>query len=175
MQKARGYMSLELRNFTQDDLHYLEKWRSEIDSDKYMSRAQPMSFNGKFTCSNSDFAWYIIVSNGVDVGTVWLERKQLRKDLVILGIIIGNRNSLGKGIGKEAIIAVIKKAQPVLGFTKVRLHVRKNNTRAIACYRKCDFIVTGTGEKLMEDGRRIAFHRMEIELSGNGKFHPDSE
>lgn len=168
-------MSLKLRDFTQDDLHYLEKWRSAIDSERYMSRVQPMSFSGEFTCSSSDFVWYVIVSNGVDVGTVWLERKQLRKDLVLLGIIIGNRDVFGKGIGKQAIIAAVKKARPVLDFTKVRLHVRKNNERAIACYRKCGFIMTGSGEKLMEDGRRIAFHRMEIELSGNGKFHPDSE
>lgn len=50
---------------------------------------------------------------------------------------------LGRGIGRETTELVLDHAFTVLGLHRVDLRVLAFNARAIACYRKCGFVVEG--------------------------------
>lgn len=158
-------MELTLRRFTESDLHHLPSWSEEIGSDQYMERLRPVSFDSSgFEGWGRDYAWYVICADGQDIGCVWIESRRTNGAIGILGIMIGRGEFLGRGLGRAAIEAAIPAARELLGFDVVRLHVRQSNLRAIACYGKCGFVVTGEGAKPYEDGDKIPFYRMELFL-----------
>jgi RimJ/RimL family protein N-acetyltransferase len=158
-------MELTLRRFTEDDLQYLPSWREEIGSDRYMERLRPVSFDSSgFEGWGRDYVWSVICADGRDVGCIWIESRRNNSSIGILGIIIGRSGFLGRGLGRAAIEAAIPAAREMLGFDVVRLHVRRSNLRAIACYGKCGFVVTGEGAKPYEDGDKVPFYRMELFL-----------
>lgn len=53
---------------------------------------------------------------------------------------IYNPELLGKGLGTEVTMAVLRYAFEVLGLHRVDLRVLEYNKRAIACYQKCGFV-----------------------------------
>lgn len=57
-------------------------------------------------------------------------------------IIIGEKGYWGKGYGTEAIRMLLQKAR-LAHISKIFLEVRPTNTRAIAAYKKSDFVETG--------------------------------
>ena len=67
--------------------------------------------------------WKIVIVDGVEVGTVWAERKP----------------------GKPNVRAIA-------GDVLIQLNVRSSNTRAIACYKKCGFVAIASAEKMDSDG-----------------------
>lgn len=157
-------MAVSLRQFEPEDLAVYERWRAEINAGQYMSRFWPRTFEGQEVERPGLYAWYVIVFDGVDVGTVWLEKDRPRDTVATLGILIGRRERLGTGIGREAIRLAIAQARERLGFDTVRLNVRETNGRAIACYRRCGFEVIRRGRKLNPQGEEIAFFEMRLRL-----------
>ena len=121
-------------------------------------------FPGKFTGRNIDddnFAWEVIVHDGRDIGTIWLEKDGSDCDVSILGILIGEEGHWGRGIGREAIALMIREARGKLSFETVRLNVRRDNKRAISCYKSCGFRIIKEGSKTGDKGERIDFFTME--------------
>lgn len=156
-------MKVALRRFLAEDLPALDSWRSDIDSDRYMERLSPASFDSSgFEGWGLDYVWYMISVDGTDVGGIWFDSKRTNRSIAVMGIVIGRTDSLGRGIGRIAISQAIPAARKILGFDTVRLHVRQTNSRAMACYRKCGFVVTGEGAKLLEDRGKVPFFRMEL-------------
>ena len=155
-----------LRDTGPHDLESIEAWGRAIDYERYMSRLSPLCFDGSFESRNVDFVWYVIaLEDGCEVGTVWLERKPFQKGIGVLGILIGDNRLFDRGIGRAAVRRTIGLAARKLGVTLIRLHVRRSNLRAIACYRRCGFSITGSARATIADGRRIPFHRMELDLA----------
>ena len=158
-------MNLSLRPFISDDIEVCQKWAEAIAFQQYQSRYTPRSFNvedGSFDavlCS-----WYIIVVDGEDVGTVWLEKETPEDEVVVLGIMLGREDRFGKGIGRQAIRQAIRQAHDQLAFRLVELHVRAENARAIACYQRCGFVVVREGTKLGENGCPVPFLTMKLDL-----------
>jgi RimJ/RimL family protein N-acetyltransferase len=87
--------------------------------------------------------------------------------------MIGKENYFGKGIGKEAISLAINRSQQYLSFNKVYLNVRKTNIRAIRCYTKYGFCISGEGEKIVSEGQKIEFFSMilDVEKVQSKVFH----
>jgi RimJ/RimL family protein N-acetyltransferase len=159
-------MIITLKPFTTDDLEQYAAWRKGIDASRYMSRWFPSFFNGRTVEENPFFRWYVIIYEGTDVGTVWLEREKAEEDVVRLGILLGREDIFGRGIGREAIRQAIRITQPEPGFKKVRLGVRKSNFRAIGCYKVCGFRIIDQGEKVDDQGQRIEYLTMEKVQNG---------
>jgi len=158
-------MRTSLRRFEESDLPSLERWRAEIDSDRYMERLSPVSFDSSgFEGWGLDYVWYAIEVDGSTVGGIWFDIKRNDRSIGVMGIVIGRAESLGRGIGRRAIAKAIPAARRILGFDTVRLHVRRTNPRAISCYLGCGFVVTGEGSKLLEDRGKVPFYRMELYL-----------
>jgi RimJ/RimL family protein N-acetyltransferase len=109
--------------------------------------------------------WYVIVVDGEDVGTIWLERSGQQDAVATLGVFIGRRGRLGIGIGRQVIPLAIQRARKALEFETVQLHVRTANVRAIACYEKCGFEVVDQGSKVGAEGEEIDYLKMQLCLS----------
>ncbi len=118
--------SIALRDALEVDIPLIEMWAQAIDSGQYMSRHLPQLLR--------TLLWKIIIVDGTDIGTTWIERREGIPDAVFLGIFIGQRSALGKGIGRAAITALIDEVWRIFGDVTIRLHVRQSNARAIACY-----------------------------------------
>lgn len=85
--------------------------------------------------------WYYIKQDGKYIGSVWLEKIHASDDYATLGIFIAYDKYRNKGLGVQAIKAIISQAEPP-DIKEIRLHVRENNHRAIACYHKIGFTDT---------------------------------
>jgi RimJ/RimL family protein N-acetyltransferase len=92
-------MQISLRPFAMQDLPQYERWQEEIHASQYMTRFYPHAFNEEGSTFSDLYRWYIILANGEQVGTVWLEKGYLNDEVATLGILIGVRDHLGKGIG----------------------------------------------------------------------------
>lgn len=145
---------VSLRDFGEADRPRLEEWARRIDSESYMSRHSPHV--------EACLLWCVIEAQGNDAGTVWLERATEPGE-AILGILIGDPHLFGQGIGRRAIQLAIAKARTLAPLRVIRLHVRDDNARAIACYEHCGFQVVASGTR-ERGGRRYGFLRMEKRL-----------
>ncbi|MFM0430493.1 GNAT family N-acetyltransferase [Paraburkholderia aspalathi] len=96
--------------------------------------------------------WKIVIVDGVETGTAWVECKAGLPNVVFLGILIGQSELLGKGIGRAVIGDVIADVRAIAGDVAIQLNVRCSNARAIACYKKCGFVQIASGEKAGRDG-----------------------
>lgn len=139
-------MNIALREFQEVDIQRLEDWVRRIDSGKYMSHHRPSLREATVNDPRLGVFWYVIVESGTDVGTIWLEPATQPGELV-LGILLGDESFFGRGIGSKAIALAVERARGVGRYRAVRLNVRSNNTRAIACYQKAGFILAKTGVK----------------------------
>ncbi len=155
-------MDVELRPFTDADLAACERWKSAIDIRKFMSRSAPFRFNGAVDEFGAEYRWFVIVADGREVGTIWFDREPEDANAVRLSLFLGDEAYAGKGIGRQAIELGIGACRGWFQFGHVRLHVRVNNRRAIACYLACGFRETGRGTKTTADGV-IEFLTMERE------------
>jgi RimJ/RimL family protein N-acetyltransferase len=153
-----------LRPFTNADLVAYQRWKSTIDLGTFMSRCAPLGFRCSVDESGAEYRWFVIVAAGRDVGTIWLERERDDTDTARLGIFLSDESCCGKGIGRRAIDQAIALGRPSLQFTRVRLHVRLANARAIRCYRACGFLQIGRGTKRDKSGSTIDYLTMEKEV-----------
>lgn len=164
--------SISLRSFQTEDLQKLQTWAEDIDAHQYMSRIFPKHFDGYEVDNKEFFSWFVIVCDGSDVGSVWLEKENVMDDFVQLGIIIGYEEMFNKGIGRKAIEKAIRESKSMIPSSMVRLNVRRNNIRAQACYSACGFRVISQGVKKNDQGEKIEFLTMERAIP-NHAFHSD--
>ena len=158
-------MEISLRTFTLDDIPSLKQWAEKIQVEKYQSRIFPRAFNGcDFSGSEGLWAWYVILVDDEEAGTVWLEKETADSQEAILGIMLANEKYFGRGIGRQAVLQAIEQAQEPLGFCKVILSVRRDNTRAISSYKHCAFTITSQGIRVNEDGSQVPYYIMELNL-----------
>lgn len=162
-------MRISLRQVRIGDIPTIQNWYETIDGSHYTSRCSPREFDGKEGCKRETYVWYVIQTEEEDCGIIWLEKTAEAVDTAVLGIMLGQKTYFGKGIGPEAVRLAIPQALKELSFNKVRLHVRKTNSRAIRCYQKCGFFVCGAGRKQSADGQTVEFWEMVLELPLRGE------
>lgn len=153
-QRADQSMQIQRRSATEQDIPLIDAWANAIDAGRFMSRYLPDRLH--------KILWEIIVVDGVDIGTVWAETRPRLPDVIFLGILIGRSELFGKGGGRSVIRDVITEVPSLTGDVAIRLHVRRNNARAIACYTKCGFVEIASGEKIGRDGTLIPTITMQF-------------
>ena len=156
-------MNITFRQFRTDDLLLYENWRYEINVQHHMSNFYPPQFNGEIITRSNLYVWYVILVDGTEVGTIWLEKEKLHDRFVSLGIMIGHPDKLGIGLGQQVIPLAIELAHTKLRFEGVQLRVRKTNFRAIGCYKACGFRIIGEGTYTNKKGEEISFFEMHME------------
>lgn len=160
-------MNLSLRPFEKNDLPHLPVWSGAVGSYKYMQKVTPLNYStpADFKKWGKEFVWYAILLDGEAIGGVWVDRRRPGDSIGILGIIIGEPDVLGRGIGRRAISMAIECAVEILGVSRIRLTVRQANQRAVRSYRSVGFSVSGQGTTALPDGSSVPFFRMETEVS----------
>ncbi len=154
-------MNIGLRKFQQSDECLLANWARKINAPQYMSHIRPAISESFIENRNSKLAWYIIQKDGMDIGTVWVENLNKEPDTIKLGILLGDEQEFGKGVGKQAISLAIESTRKVIEFNKVILHVRSSNLRAIRCYLACGFAIVAEYDNTNAKGQSIRAFRME--------------
>ena len=99
-----------------------------------------------------------------DVGIIWLERAAPCDTIADLGILIGEPEYRGLAIGRRAIQLAEVLARSEWSIERVRLRVRKGNQRAISCYQKSGFEISGASDKQLGE-ERIGVFEMTHDLS----------
>lgn len=149
---------IKLREYRWDDLEALRGWVNDRDVTQYLSGIflyphtvhQTESYLKMMLEHTSEAKGFVIAEKDTDryIGQIdlikfdWVSRK------ATLGIVIGDKNLHGKGIGTEAITLLLDFAFNQLNLNKVDLTVRDYNLRGIRCYEKCGFVEEG---RLRED------------------------
>jgi RimJ/RimL family protein N-acetyltransferase len=79
------------------------------------------------------------------IGTTALTDRVSSKNGVsaLFRIVIGEKDTWGRGFGTEATRLVMEEAFEALGLNEVRLEVFSHNERAIATYKRVGFVVSG--------------------------------
>lgn len=155
-------MKSSLRAFTADDVQLLERSIREGDASRFMSRCLPHSFS-RGCWSDELTRWHMIVAEGCEIGTLWIERSSSSMIACDLGILIFDPTFRGRGFGAEAIRLAEQDAAACWGADLVRLRVRESNRYAISCYQRCGYQISATTLKEI-DGAPIRVLHMEHRL-----------
>lgn len=128
--RAYGGSRADIRPMSQDDA---ERWVRHV-------REHP-------------HAW--VVDAGGLIGSIRLDRVDLRDRRASLALGIEDRARLGQGLGTEAIRLVMRHAFETLGLHRLSVRVVAYNARAIRAYETCGFVVEGRErEAALVDGSR---------------------
>jgi ribosomal protein S18 acetylase RimI-like enzyme len=146
-----------LRTVTEGDQANIERWAEFAASP--MSRTRPLDAAASRHAPDAGLFWYVIVSGGRDVGTVWIELPPGSSE-AILGIYLGDATLLSRGIGGAAVKLALAEFRAAHPTAAVALRVRRSNGRAIACYRRAGFTLAGSGTKSLPSGEAVPYYRM---------------
>lgn len=67
----------------------------------------------------------------------------VREMVVEMGLAIGVKELRGRGIGTDVVRTILKYSFEALNVLSVHLYVLQSNERAVACYKRCGFVVSG--------------------------------
>jgi RimJ/RimL family protein N-acetyltransferase len=161
MRGALGGVAVEvsLRPVVAGDQASIDRW-AEVASD-HMSRTRPYAEGADHHDPDRGLFWYVIGDGGGDVGTVWIELPPGSGEAV-LGVYLGEASLFGRGIGTAAVELAVAEFHGAHRQLPVSLRVRRTNARAIACYRRIGFTVTGSGSKSLPTGEAVPYYRMVL-------------
>lgn len=113
-------------------LHLFPKIFSREAEEKWLERALELS--------EKDMIFAILLKPDYKhIGNVGLHRINWINSHAEVGILIGEKQYWGQGLGTEALILTLDYAFHVLGLHKVYLRVMEFNKRGIRCYEKVGF------------------------------------
>jgi len=92
------------------------------------------------------------ITNHLHIGNIKLDKFDWVSRTCELGLLIGNKNYWGKGIGYEVCKLTIEYAFSDLNMRKVLLAVYENNPAAISLYTKLGFIQEGSLRQQIFEG-----------------------
>jgi UDP-4-amino-4,6-dideoxy-N-acetyl-beta-L-altrosamine N-acetyltransferase len=144
---------IKLRPFNKEDLKRLHEWRNDPEIRLLsMMHPYPVSLQNDESwldsviadTSNTKIVWAVEnIEDTLLIGYFQFSKINLIHRNASLGIIIGDKKSRGKGLGKEIMILGLKYAFDTLGLNKVSLDVIEINYSAIKLYKEIGFIEEG--------------------------------
>lgn len=115
--------------------------------------------------SRLDMLFWAIIrkDNGQHIGNIKIDPVSRRHSIGEYGILIGDRQSWGKGFAKEASEAVIEYCFSKLKLRKINLGVVTENFAAVALYERIGFVKEGHLKKHgFYNGKYCDCYRMAI-------------
>jgi RimJ/RimL family protein N-acetyltransferase len=136
-----AFRSLEI-----EDLETCRAWLNDPEIHRFLSRHRPLGrieerewLEGLHRRADDVVFGIVRLEDRRLIGNAGLHRFALPNRSAELGIAIGDRESLGRGYGSEAVRLLLDYAFGTLGLHRVGLRVYADNARAIRCYEKCGF------------------------------------
>jgi len=104
---------------------------------------------------NCLFLGIFFKENNEHIGNVKLEPIDFKERKATIGILIGNKNYWGKGIGTEATKLLVDYAFKKLKLKEVNLGVISENKAAIKVYKKAGFKIDKIEKKSIRHGKKL--------------------
>lgn len=140
-------VKLRLREPT--DAETLVPWLNDAEVKRHLGGRYPWSLAAEQAylrdqtsspVAFGDLGLLIETKEGRPIGTIGLHGMTPENREATLGIMIGEKDCWSQGYGTDAIITLLRFAFAEINLHRVQLEVFADNTRAIACYRKCGFV-----------------------------------
>lgn len=132
------------------DLKFLHKWRNDKEifdnlgggyfPKSYSEMSEWMPSIVRNTVEQQRF---LILFENNEVGFISLTNINHKNGTSELGLYLGEKNYLGKGIAKKALNILIDYAKNTLNLRKISLNVLDDNDAAIHLYKKVNFVECG--------------------------------
>lgn len=158
-----------LRPLEPEDLEPCLRWINDPEILQYVSRVHPMhrererEWLAGLGKSESDAVFGIALADGGRlVGSCGLHKIRLPNRSAELGILIGETEFQGQGLGAESVRLLCGYGFDWLGLHRIELRVYAYNRRAIRCYEKCGF----RREGVLREGRFWAGRFHDVLLMG---------
>lgn len=141
--------SVKLRPLQRDDVDKFLTWVNDSEVTSYLTLYLPMTRMAEeawithIDQSSTDVVFVMETLDGDYLGNIGLHRIDKHNQNTELGIVIGNKEYWGQGLGSEAVRLIVHYAFNALNMHRVYLHVLADNIRAIECYKKCGFVQEG--------------------------------
>lgn len=120
-------------------------WLNDVDVNEFLETRQSTIADLKAYIQkqiddpNSIFVGIFDSTNNTHIGNIKLEPIDWEKKKAIFGILLGNKQYWGKGIGTEATELIVRYAFDTVGLEEIELGVIAENKRAIHVYEKVGF------------------------------------
>ncbi|MCL2811526.1 MAG: GNAT family N-acetyltransferase [Clostridia bacterium] len=146
-----------LREYRREDLEEMRKWVNDGSVTHYLSHvflpAQTLPMTESFlerVLSGQNLDYNFVIADrqtGAYIGQVDLFGLNTIDRCAELGIVIGNPQWHGQGIGAEAITLMLDFAFRHANLQRIELWVDADNAAAIRCYEKAGFVHEGCRRK----------------------------
>lgn len=161
-----------LRAPDRDDIDTFVRWFNDARVTRFLSMDSPLSraaeeqWFDRMLASQGKDAYHFVMclrENGERLGTIGLFGMDLKHGSAVMGIAIGEPSNWGRGLGTDALRALLDFGFGTLRLDRITLDVYAFNDRARRSYEKCGFVLEGTARQaLYRDGRRHDIHLMAI-------------
>lgn len=143
---------MKLRSLEFDDNSKIVGWRNSehvlknfLDKRKITVESHNQWYKNEVATGNVK-QFIIVLDNGEEIGSVYLRNIDKLNSKAELGIFIGEKTSIGKGYGTQAVALLCDYGFNELGLHKIFLRVVESNQTAISAYRKNGFEIEGVAK-----------------------------
>ncbi len=168
---------VRLREIREDDLAHIVRWRNDPEilgmlfSHRPLSEREQREWFEKLPGDKSRVSFMVETLEGKAVGQGGFGGIDHRSRLAELGIVIGEREEQGKGLGTEAVQLLLSYGFGELNLHRISLRVLDGNRRALRIYRGLGFKDEGVlREAVYKDGAFrdiVLLSLLECELEKN--------
>ena len=149
LRKPQTTVSLERITYATEQTHTnWMKWINDPDIRKWMYRDMPQTSEEIYqwihnAATDPRRNYFDIIVDGNTVGLVSLRQDQKPETTGEIGIVIGEKDYQGKGIGSQTIEQLLIYAKNKVKLTSVRAMIKPDNEKSIRLFTKQNFIETG--------------------------------
>jgi RimJ/RimL family protein N-acetyltransferase len=142
---------VRLRPISQNDLVPLRRWAADPEIMRFWTKPQSIVTEDQFESdlrerfSRFDNAGYFVIEDqaGKAIGRIEFERLSMIERSAEVMILIGEADARGRGLGSDAMIALLGYLFQQRDLHRVYLTVLSDNQAAIRSYEKVGFTVEG--------------------------------
>jgi diamine N-acetyltransferase len=142
-----------LRAAERSDIPAFVRWLNDRDTTSFLSLRAPLSvpleekWFERMVEEQGKSAYHFVICRLEDeepIGTIGLFNLNLTDGSAGMGISIGDKSLWGKGLGSDALLALLDFGFGELRLERIWLDVFDFNSRARRSYEKCGFVLEGT-------------------------------
>jgi RimJ/RimL family protein N-acetyltransferase len=158
-----------LRQAERDDLPLFVRWLNDAETSSFLSSGAPLSLAGeerwfeRLQEKQGEDRWHFVIcllEDSRPIGTIGFFGIDTVDGNAGVGIMIGEKDLWGQGLGTDALDALVDFGFGTLRLERIWLEVYDFNPRARRSYEKCGFVLEGTLRHAVH--RRGRFHDVHV-------------